>query len=205
LFSKVHPTTEIETDVRVPILADPEASTDFLIMNVERNELSSVGRQRQDDLPRTTGLSPEILREHGALGVELLLNLRDRIHQILSTAPNKLVWTGFPDKEQRKTAAELALIVSHSRRDPIGLHTNALVAWAWVQLGRVRTLPKFLRWFASLNLFESDRADGVNAAFQFLQACEFSFPRTLAAVEALVKLALPGAEISYSQYITRDV
>jgi len=195
------PPGEIETEVRVPILVDPGASTDFLVMNVERNELSSNGRQRQDDLPRTTGLTPGFLKEHGGLGVELLLILRDRIAQILAVAPETLLWIGFPNKEQRKTLAELALIVAHSRRDPVGLHTNALVGWAWHQLGRVRTLPKFLSWFASLNIFEDKRAEGVDAAFQFLQACEFSFPRTLAAVDALVRLARPGANVDYGPYI----
>jgi hypothetical protein len=193
--------SEIETEVRVPILVDPGSSTDFLVMNVERSELSSSGRQRQDHLPQATGLTAAFLKEHGGLGVELLIALRDRITQVLGTAPETLLWTGFPNKEQRKAVAELALIVAHSRRDPVGLHTKALIGWAWQQLGRVRTLPKFLKWFASLNLFEDNRAEGVDSALQFLQACEFSFPRTLAAVDALVRLARPEADINYGAYI----
>jgi hypothetical protein len=61
-------------------------------------------------------------------------------------------------------------------------------------------LPGFLRWFAS-TFFSVGEGEGIDAAFQFLQACEFSFPRTLAAVEALVRQAMPDADFSYGAYI----
>lgn len=194
------PPTEIETRVEVPVLSDPGLSTDFLVMNVARNELSPFGQERQDDLPLTTGLSPHILREHGALGADLLVELRNRIQERLGVDPSALIWRGFPDKEQRKAIAELALMVAHRRREPTGLHTPAQIGWAWSQLRIVRTFPKFLRWFAG-TFFASEKATGVDAAFQFMQACEFGFPRSLAAVEALVVDAQPSADISYGAYI----
>ena len=194
------PPHEVETNVRVPILNDPGASTDFLVMNVDRAELSQTGRQRQESLPQTTDLSAEILREHGTLGTELLMALRDRIEEMLDTQLQTLIWTGFPDREQRKAVAELALMVAHSRRDPTGIHTPPMIGWAWSQLNRIKTLPKFLRWFSGV-WFEHDKAAGVDAAFQFLQACEFSFPRTLAAAEAIARHLRPDKEISYGPYI----
>jgi helicase-like protein len=194
------PPHEVETKVQVPVLNDPGASTDYLVMNVDRAELSPTGRERQESLPRTTGLSAHVLREHGALGVELLLALRDRIVEMLNSSPEILIWSGFPDKEQRKAVAELALVVAHSRNDPTGVHTPGMIGWAWSQLSHVKTLPNFLRWFAGV-WFEENKAAGVDAAFQFLQACEFTFPRTLAAVEAIVLQLRPDAKISYGPYI----
>jgi hypothetical protein len=195
------PPHEIETEVQVPILNDPGASTDYLVMNVERDELSLIGRERQDSLPDTTGLTAEILRDHGAIGVDHLIALRNRILHMLSTDdPQLIIWSGFPDKEQRKAVAELALIVAHGRNEPTGVHTPAMIGWAWSQLGRIRSLPKFLRWFAGV-WFEDNKAAGVDAAFQFLQACEFSFPRTLAAVEAIIRHLEPEAPVAYGSYI----
>jgi hypothetical protein len=194
------PPSEIETHVQVPILSDPGASTDFLMMNVDRSELSPSGQQRQESLPSTTGLSFEILRDHGALGVELLLNVNVRILETLRTSPEDLLWKGFPSKEQRIALAELVLMIAHARQDRTGLHTKKQVAWAWSQLGRIKTIPKFLRWFAG-TFFETDKPAGVDAAFQFLQACEFGFPRAISAVEALILHARRESGIEYGAYI----
>ncbi|WP_291566054.1 helicase-related protein [Bradyrhizobium sp.] len=76
--------SEIETRVEVPVLSDPGSATDFLMMNVDRSELSTLGRQRQATLPFETGLSAEILREHGGLGVGLLQALDVRIREMLA-------------------------------------------------------------------------------------------------------------------------
>ena len=194
------PPTEIETRVEVPVLSDPGSSTDFLVMNVARHELSQLGRERQEELPHTTGLNADILREHGSIGVDLLVALNRRIVEILEANRSLLVWTGFPDKEQRKAIAELALMVAHRRQERTGLHTPAQIGWSWLQLRVICTLPKFLRWFVG-TFFSSDTAAGIDSAFQFLQACDFGFPRSLAAIELLVLNAQPGAVIGYGPYI----
>ena len=51
------------------------------------------------------------------------------------------------------------------------------------------------------NFFGSDKAAGVDAAFQFLQACEFGFPRAISAVEALILHARRESGIEYGAYI----
>jgi hypothetical protein len=162
--------------------------------------LSPVGVQRQDSLPGSAGLSAQILREHGALGVELLKILRTRIAQMLAQKPDLLIWTGFPNKEQRIAVAELALLVAHRRNEPTGVHTPRMIGWAWSQLQRISTLPKFLSWFAR-TWFTDDKTEGVDAAFQFMQACEFSFPRTLSTVEAIVSHLRPDAKPAYGPFI----
>lgn len=194
------PPQQIETRVDVPVLSDPGGTTDYLIMNVDRVELSPAGQDRQRRLPIETGLSAEILRDHGALGVELLGVLDDRVRRMLGDAPRSLLWRGYPDKDQRIAIAELALLVSHSRREQTGIHTSRQVGWAWSQLLQIKSLPNFLRWFAR-TFSRKDEAEGIDCAFQFLQACEFGFPRSLSAVEALVRAALPEADASYAGYI----
>lgn len=195
------PPREIETRVEVPILSDPGTATDYLIMNVQRTELSLSGQERQRRLPIDTGLSAEILRDHGGLGVDMLTWLNDRVREMLRDDPDTLIWKGFAHKEQRISIAELALKVAHTRGDRTGLHTPKQIAWAWSQLGRIKTLPKFLRWFAS-TFFSDDKPGGIDCAFQFLQACEFSFPRTIAAVEALVRQTTSETEANYGTYIS---
>jgi hypothetical protein len=130
----------------------------------------------------------------------MLTWLDDRVREMLRDDPDTLIWKGFAQREQRIAIAELALKVAHTRGDRTGIHTPKQVAWTWSQLGRIRTLPKFLRWFAS-TFFSEKESEGIDCAFQFLQACEFSFPRTIAAVEALVRQALPDANVSYATYI----
>jgi hypothetical protein len=192
--------SEIETRVEVPVLSDPGSATDFLMMNVDRSELSALGRQRQAALPFETGLSAEILREHGGLGVGLLQELDVRIREMLTEDHSALAWNSFPATQQRIAMAELALMVSQSRQERTGLFTKRQIAWAWSQLSRITTLPKFLRWFTA-TFFDSDRATGVDAAFQFLQACEFGFPRSLAAIQALVLNADINSSANYGAFI----
>lgn len=200
VFLYHEPPQEIETNVEVPILSNPGDSTDYLVMNVQRAELSPLGQERQQRLPLDTGLTPDVLREHAALGVDLLMRMNERITEMLKGFPDLLIWKGFANKEQRIAIAELALMVAHARQDRTGLHTPRQVAWAWSQLGRIGSLPKFLRWFAS-TFFSDNKAEGIDNAFQFLQVCEFGFPRTLMAAEALVKKAVPDADLSYATYV----
>jgi hypothetical protein len=141
-----------------------------------------------------------ILRDHGALGVPVLQALDENIKATMKSRPNDLLWKGFPNREQRIAVAELTIKVAHARQQRMGLFTPKQIAWAWSQLRQIRTLPKFLTWFVG-TFFKDDQAAGVDAAFQFLQACEFSFPRSLAAVEALVLEAGGPEAASYGAYI----
>lgn len=195
------PPVEIETRVDVPVLSDPGSSSDFIVMNVDRAELSADGRERQDRLPIDSGLSREILQKHSVIGVELLSEVYNRIKVELRQRPADFIWSGYPDKEQRKTLAELVLHIAHARRDTPGLHSGAQVGWAWSQLGQIRTFPAYLRWFSRTFSKDGDLSAGVDTAFYFLQACEFIFPRSIAAIEALVAYAVPDAKIAYGPFI----
>lgn len=172
------PPHEVETNVVVPILNDPGASTDYIIMNVDSNSLSIDGRQRQAQLPGATGLSSSILKEHGAIGIDHLIAAYSRVQELLQKDETLFLWSGFPNQEQRIALAEVAMLIAHARRDQTGLHTPRQVAWGWAQLNKISTLPKFLRWFAA-TFFSENRAKGVDEAFRFLQACEFGFPPRL--------------------------
>ncbi|BDL41827.1 DEAD/DEAH box helicase [Methylorubrum sp. GM97] len=195
------PPAEVETRVDVPVLSDPGSSTDFIVMNVARAELSADGKERQDRLPVESGLSREILQKHGVLGVDLLSEVYSRLQVELRERPDDFIWTGHPNKQQRKALAEFVLHIAHARRDTPGLHSAAQVGWAWSQLGQIHTFPSYLRWFSRTFGKDGNLSAGVDTAFQFLQACEFIFPRSIAAIEALVGHAMPRAKIAYSPFI----
>ncbi len=194
------PPPAVDTSITVPILENPSGASDFLLMNVSRSELPRGGRERQERLPIETGLSANILREHGAIGLDLLVSLREQIGVLLDITPLKLLWSGFPSSEQRAAIAELVLYIANKKREQTGIHTPKQVAWAWHQLRVIKTLPAFLRWF-SRTFNPSAESAGVDQAFQFLQACEFSFPRSLAAIEAIVN-EISGETVSYSPFLT---
>ena len=191
---------EIDTVVDVPILNNPDFSSDYVVMNVDRGDLSSRGQQRQADLPISVKLSAEILRQHGALGIELLCILREKILEILEKAPSMILWTGIPTLQQRQVAAELCLLVAHKRRDPTGVHTFKQVAWAWAQLGQISSFSNFLKWFAG-TFGRGNTPAGIDSAFQFLQACEFGFPRTLSAACAIIKDVDQSAGPNYDFFL----
>lgn len=199
-FLYYEPPGEIDTNVEIPILADPGSSTDYIVMNVEEDELSASGRQRKSQLPANTGLSAAILREHGAIGFDHLMAAYERVQELLEEDESQLLWSGHPNKQQRIAAADVALKIARGRQEQTGLRTPKQVAWGWAQLDKISTLPKFLRWFAG-TFHKDDEARGVDEAFRFLQACEFGFPRSMAATEALVRFARPGEEPKYGPYI----
>lgn len=191
---------EIETDVAVPVFSDPNGTSDFLVMNIEPRELSDGGLERVEKIQRESGLPAEIIREHGAIGVDLLKRVRDSIKGTLKYSPGDLIWTQYPSKDQRVAIAELGLMVAHSKREATGLHTPKQVGWAWSMLSQYQSLPDFLEWFVS-TFSPHDLSDGVDRAFQFLQACEFSFPRTLVAVESIVNHVSTSGLAKYGHYI----
>ena len=194
------PPIEVETNVEIPVLSDPSSSTDYIVMNVAPDALDADGRLRQAEMPAQSGLSEPILKEYGALGIDHLTAALGRIRELIEEDEGQLIWAGLPNKDQRIAVADVALLIAHARRDQTGLHTARQVAWGWAQLKQIKTLPGFLRWFAA-TFFSEDRGKGVDEAFRFLQACEFTFPRSLAAIEALVRHAQPGAEPKYGPFI----
>lgn len=194
------PPEVVETNVEIPVLSDPASSSDYILMNIENDNLPPAGKTRKDQLRVTTGLSIAVLKEHGALGVDNLVAANDRIRQTLKNDLALLVWKGFPNKEQRIEVAELAVMISRARGDQFGIGSGKQVAWAWAQLQKISTLPKFLRWFER-TFSPNDKARGVDDAFRFLQACEFAFPRSLAAIEALVLMNEPREDANYGLYI----
>ena len=107
------PPEEVETRVDVPVLSDPGKSTDYIIVNVDGDDLSADGRQRQDAIEKGSGLPKEILQEHGGIGIDLLVELGGRVRDTLKRRKSLLVWTGFPDREQQIELAELVLFVAH--------------------------------------------------------------------------------------------
>jgi len=194
------PPAAIETNVEVPMLSDGTVKSDFLLLNTDREDLSREARARWDSVMANPAVPGTLLQEFGSIGFELLSKLIDKVQGYLDKDSDLLVWTGFPEKEQRIVLADLCLLVAHARQEPTGLHTAKQIQWAWSQLSKIKTLPAFLRWYAGT--FEEDEpAKGIDSAFQFLQACEFSFPRTCAAVEGIVRYYRPETDVSFGLYI----
>lgn len=199
-FLYFEPPEEIETNVDVPVLSDPGDATDYILVNVDGELLDREGRERQREIVESSGLPQEILAEHASMGIELLREIAEEIGRNLVEAPETLIWTGYPTKEQSLRLAEFALKVAHQKRQATGIHTPKQVTWAWDQLRAIKTLPAFLRWF-SRTFYKDDVPAGTSAAFEFLQACEFSLPRTGSAVEALIKNLDPRASVNYGFYL----
>lgn len=193
------PPIAVQTSVQVPVLANPDTASDYLLMNVDRSQLSIAGRERQSALPLETGLSEALIREHGSLGTAALVELMQRVKGILGDDRASLIWRGFPGKDQRIALAELVLLVAHKRGDRTGLHTPRQVAWAWGQLKSVRSFSGFLRWYVS-TFRQGDTQEALDSAFQFLQACEFGFPRTVGAIEMMVNELVPHGEVDFGPY-----
>lgn len=190
VFLYFEPPEEIETNVDVPILSDPGSSTDYILANVEPDLLSEEGVERREQLPSRTGIEFHIFQEFGSIGTETLVDLNSLIVESLAENPELLMWKGFPDKVQRKHLAELIVPVLLKSRHSIGLYTGAQVNWMWGTLQKCKTLGAFLRFFGRTFVRAENNetvSDSVENAFKFLQACEYTFPTIIAAVEALVK------------------
>jgi hypothetical protein len=195
------PPAVIETNVEVPMLSDGPAKSDYLLVNTDRSDLSGPGQAMQDAVIAKSSVPGPLLREFGSIGFDLLSKLTERARVYLKQDQASIIWNGYPDKEQRVVLAELCLLVAHARQEPTGLHTAKQVQWAWAQLSKIKSLAAFLRWYAR-TFKEENVPQGIDSAFQFLQACEFSFPRTSATVEGIIKHYRPDANISYGLYIS---
>ncbi|MBW8358111.1 MAG: hypothetical protein K0M54_30170 [Pseudomonas sp.] len=193
------PPAEIETNVVVPVLFDPGASTDYIVMNVDRDALSYEGRIRQEELPEKSGIDQDTLREHGGIGVTTLVELDRFIRQRFKENPELFLWKGVPDKYQRRLLAELAVFIAKKRNERYGRISFKQVSWAWSQLNYYRALPDFLRWFTTI-FGKEDEQENIDRAFSFLQACEFNFPKSIMAIQSLVR-KVAGVDVDYSLYV----
>lgn len=193
------PPKHMDTHVQVPIFSSPNESTDYLLINLNSEELSESGKDRQKKLPINSGITQEILKQHGSIGIESLVLMQNLIRRKLAEYPENLIWSGHPNREQRLALAEIVVATLNRNGVRTGLYTAKQVAWAWGLLKSCKTLPAFLRWF-SRTFGRDDKNDSIDAAFQFFQACEFTFPRVISAVEALVKEFTKSDQISYLTY-----
>lgn len=204
VFLYFDPPEEIETNVDVPILSDPGSSTDYIVANVEPDLLSEKGVERRDQLPTRTGIEFHILKEFGSIGTDTLIELNSLVNESLAEDPELLSWKGFPTKEQRKHLAELIVPVLIKNRHSLGVYTAGYANWMWYQLERCKTLGAFLRFFARTLVQEEKGetiSDSVENAFKFLQACEYTFPTIIVAVEALVKSNLATGNVNYLPFV----
>jgi len=194
------PPKEIETNVTIPVLLDPGASTDYILMNVDYDSLSKEGKRRQEQLPDQTGLAEDVLKKHGGLGVNVLILLREKVQEALLKNPASLMWSGKPSNSQRRVLAELVVFAAKQKNEGFGRISFRQVSWAWSQLSYYKKMPDFLHWFTGKlgRLEENDSS--IDRAFQFLQACEFKFPQKVMAIESIVKSISPGAQLDYSFY-----
>lgn len=193
------PPEEIETSVMVPVLADPGSSTDYILMNVDYESLSAGGKRRQDELLEQTGLAAPVLKEHGGLGINMLILLREKIIELMKRSPNGLIWSGMPSNAQRRSLAELVVFAAKGKKERFGLFTYKQVSWAWSQLSYYQKTSDFLNWFTE-KFSKEEIEDSIDNAFQFLQACEFKFPQKIMAIESIVKSLYPKVKIDYSFY-----
>ncbi|TWE05936.1 helicase-like protein [Pseudomonas sp. AG1028] len=194
------PPEEIETSVTVPVLLDPGASTEYILMNVDYDSLSYEGRQRQEELPEKTGLAEDVLKNHGGLGVNVLVLLREKIQDVLLKNPKSLMWSGKPSNSQRRVLAELVVFAAKQKNEGFGRLSFKQVSWAWSQLFYYKKTSGFLYWFTN-KLGRSEEIDSsIDRVFQFLQACEFKFPQKVMAIESIVKSLVPTAKLDYSFY-----
>jgi len=205
VFLYFDPPEEIETNVDVPILSDPGSSSDYIVANVEKDLLSDEGVERREQLPSRTGIEFHILKEFGSLGTETLVDLNSAIVESLAENPELLCWKGFPNKEQRKHLAEVIVPSLHKSRQSFGLYTAGQVSWVWSMLQSCKTLGSFLSFFGK-RFFREDKgetiSDGIENAFKFLQACEYTFPTVIVAVEALVKSNTAPDTANYFPYVS---
>ena len=205
VFLYFDPPEEIETNVDVPILSDPGSSTDYIVANVEPDLLSEKGVERRDQLPTRTGIEFHILKDFGSIGTDTLIELNSLVIESLAEDPELLSWKGFPTKEQRKHLAEIIVPVLLKTRHSLGLYTGAQVNWMWMMLQKCKTLGAFLRFFGRTFVRKEDGetvSESVENAFKFLQACEYTFPTIIVAVEALVKSNTTSDSANYLPFVS---
>lgn len=188
------PPDEVETEIDIPVLSEKGPTSDYLLVNIEDQDLDLDGIAAKQDSMDRSSLPLQVLREYSNLGIEFLEELSENIREKLKDG-EQLLWSGMPDPDEMKAIADVALFVAHKRQQPTGLHTKKQVAWAWSQMMRTKSLGEFINWFAKK--FGDGTDGGIELCFQFLQACEFAFPRAIAVGETLVNFHAGEGSANY--------
>ncbi len=195
------PPSEVATEVNVPVLADPSTSSDYILLNVDHQDLRGRALDRADELVETFRLPRALLARFGSLGMERIMIARDKIDATAKKNPELLVWSGFPDKMQRIFLCEIILTCfANPRRQQLGGRTAPQLAWCLSMLSRSKSLSSFLKWFAQ-NIGHEPENDGIDRAFQFLNGCEYLIPTVMALTEGIAKHCLPNEQINYLAYV----
>ena len=198
------PPAQVATTVDVPVLSDPSNSSDYILLNVDETDLNNEAKQRADEIVETSGLPKAILARYGSLGLQRILQAHTTVAEITERNPSLLLWSAYPSREQRIFLSEIILrIFVYPRQLQVGARTAPTLSWSLHQLSRSRSIASFMRWF--VRMFQND--DSIEVAldrgFQFMSACDFTFPNIIGAIESLAKHHLPTENINYSVYIAR--
>lgn len=192
------PPEETDTAIEIPIFSESGPSSDYLLVNLEDNDLSDKNIELKNNIIASTDIPLQVIRDHSYLGIDLLIELDEFIKEEIKSG-SQLLWSGSPDGEEMRAVASIALFIANRRRQPTGLRTKKQVAWGWSQLMRGGPLRDFISWFAET--FADGSPSGVDDCFQFLQACEFAFPRAISVGESLVNLRAGSGSANYAFFL----
>jgi hypothetical protein len=204
VFLYHQPPEEIATVVDVPIYSDPDSASEPILFAIDDAEVSPAGAERRDEISEQTGLSPEIIRRFGSMGVDNLASLKIDLEKAIGKSPSLVLWSGFPDKDQRDFLfTVLFKRLFRPNRSRIGARSGPQLSFFVYQLQRISSLAKFFSWLTKTNRARSQTPEGesVEIGFEFLRACDFLVPNAMAAAEAIVNLLRPDGRVNWSYYI----
>ncbi|MGC2077664.1 MAG: helicase-related protein [Xanthobacteraceae bacterium] len=198
------PPAQVATAVDVPVLSDPSNTSDYILLNVDENDLNREAKERVDEIVERSSLPKAILARYGSLGLERLLQTDAKIIHAVERDSSLLVWTAYPTRQQRIFFSDIILrIFVYPRQLQVGARTAPTLSWCLHQLSRSRSIASFLRWFVRTFQRQDSFEIVLDRAFQFLSGCDFTFPNVIGAIESLAKHHLPAENINYGVYIAR--
>lgn len=185
-----------EKSVTADALRNPNQADPFVLFNIPKDAVTKEGSERKIEIIAQTKLSPQILRDHGSLGLKRLMAIREAINNILNENRSLLEWLDSPEsKEQSDTMAHIICAASNQW---LGVKGHFQVSRALRKLHSERGLGLFLRWFTK-TLWRNEPG-AVDSAFMFLRHCEFTFPKIVRAANDIVLDLEPDLSADYGAY-----
>jgi hypothetical protein len=182
--------------LEIPALGEDEALPDAVLVNLPDETLNEASRARKRALFDQSSLPEELVRQFASYGLDSLQSLSDAVRDLLESGDRSLIWQGYAG--YAKLLAVFSIAWPHLRFNKGRLSAKEAAFYA----NRLRISLSLRGYFNGLTSGkgERERREAIEKGFRALVAFDYTIPKVLIDMEALVNHHSVEMGISEASY-----
>lgn len=194
LFHEPPPATEFQLDI--PALGDEKKLSDAVLVNLSDEMLSPEARSRKQVLFEQSSLPEKLLKQLAPYGLVAIENTSNIVRRLLEAKDQRLLWRGYVGYNELLSVFSVAWQQLRFNKGRMSAKEAAFFA------NRLRGSKTLRNYFDGLVVDKNnvERVEAIEKGFRALVAFDYSIPKVLVDMEALVNFHCTALKINSVEY-----